>query len=177
MSPKLDKPVRIWNWVKEHEYNPCFHRPSRRQYVQPAGCILQWKAGNYERWVRLSSRGVNFCEVSPRSWCARPQSCAHQALWGSAPDFVSRPRRFSRGRPLRTLSPCCSTRWSVDSPKPYLARGVFQRKLKTPSRPGIRLAPKPESQRCGSLGLGSGLEGRRPDPSKSCPPKRGPDWL
>jgi hypothetical protein len=79
-----------------------------------------------------------------------------------------------RGRPLRTLSPCCSTNWSVDSPNRCSARRVFPRRLKTGPRPGAPSWQKPRSQPCGSSGLGSDREVRLPNRSKSCPLKYGP---
>ena len=100
---------------------------------------------------------------------ARRRSCARRALWRSAPDFAVLPARLRHGRPLRTRSPCCSTKWSVDLPKRCLARRVFQRRLKTPSRPGTRSSQKPRSQRCGSCGRWFGPRGSPPKPFEELP--------
>jgi hypothetical protein len=142
-----------------------------------AGC--NWRLysaqapGDRERWVLLSSRGVNSSAASPRSQFARQRSCALLISWGSAPDFANL-TRLRHGLPLRTHSPSCSTKWSADSPKRCSAQRIFQPKLKTPSRGGAPSSQKPTSQRCGSCERCSGLEVRRPDRSKICRPKSGP---
>jgi len=121
----------------------------------------------------LPSRGVDSYVGSPRSLFARRRSCALRASWGSAPDFAGLTVRHCRGRPRRRRSLCCSTKWSVDSPKRCLGRIVVLRRRKTQSCPGAPSSQKPRLQRCGNSGLGLGLEVRPPSRSKICPPKSG----
>ena len=139
--------------------------PTRTRQQAPVDC---------QRWVLLLSLGVDSCGAWPRSRFARRLSCTLRASCRSAPDFAVLPTWLRRGRPPRMRSPCCSRKWSADSPKRCSARRPSQRRARTPSRPGVRSSRKPKSQRCGSLERRSGLEVRPPNRSQSCPPKSGP---
>jgi hypothetical protein len=174
MSKKPDNAVRIWSWGnKTNEIRAPGVRVVDRR-LQLDACKHRQTPGDYERWVRLSSHGVNSSEASPRSQFARQRSCVHRISWGSAPDFAFPRGRFRLGRPLRTLSPCCSTKWNADSPKRCSGRILVQWRRKTASQPGAPSSQKPRLPRCGSCERCSGLEGRPQSRSKTCPPKSGP---
>jgi hypothetical protein len=115
--------------------------------MQLSSCIHQQSAGDCKGWVLFMPRGVNSSEAWPRSQFARQRSCAHRASWGLAPDFAALYTRLRRGPPLRTRSPCCSMKWSADSPKRCSAQTIFQRSLSTPSRPGAPSSRKPRLRR------------------------------
>jgi len=139
--------------------------------IQLAACISSASAGDSELWVLLPFHGVNSYEGLPRSLFARRRSCALRASWGSAPDFAGLTVRRRHGQPRRRRSPCCSTKWSADSPKRCSAQIIFQRRLNTPSRPGALLSQKPRLPRCGNCERRSDLEVRPPSRWKICPPK------
>ena len=118
--------------------------------------------------------GGNSSAAWPRRRFARRRWSGPRALWGSAPNLAFRLVWPRPGRPLTKFSIGCSTKWSADSPKRCLARRIFQRRLKSPSRHWAPSSPTPRSQRCGSCGPDSGLAGRPRNRSRKCPPKCGP---
>ena len=139
--------------------------PTRIHQQAPVDC---------QRWVLLLSPGVDSCGAWSRWGFARRLSCGLRASCRSAPDFAVLPPWLRNGRPLRMRSPCCSRKWSADSPKRCSAQRLFPRRLRTPSRPGGPSWRKPKLQRCGSSERRSGLEVRRPNRSQNCPRKSGP---
>jgi hypothetical protein len=141
--------------------------PTRIHQQAPVDC---------ERWVLLLSLGVDSCEAWPHWGFARPLSCALRASCRSAPNFAVLPPWLRHGL-LGMRSPCCSRKWSGDSPKRCSAQRLFQRRLRAPSRPGGLSWRKPKLQRCGSSERRSGLEVRPPNRSQSCPPKSGPTFF
>jgi hypothetical protein len=122
--------------VDRDNRDPCAYRRCWRWRNTIGACIHPQAPGDCEGWVLLSSGGVNSSEASPHSLFARRRSCAPRALWGSAPALAFPPGRLLRGRLLRTLSPCCSTKWSVDSPKVCLASMAARQRRIAASRCG-----------------------------------------
>ena len=139
--------------------------PTRTHQQAPVDC---------QRWVLLLSPAVDSCGAWPRSAFTRRLSCALRASCRSAPDFAVLPPYLRRGRPLRKRSPCCSRKWSADSPKRCSAQRLFQRRRRTRSRLGVPSWRKSKLQHCGSLERRSGLEVRPPNRSQSCQPRSGP---
>ena len=132
-STTPSNPARIAGGVTEDNRDPRASSVFAIGGTQFLACMHQQASGKCSGCLLLLSRGVASFEAWLRSRFARRRSCGPPASWRLAPGFAVLLARRWHARSLGTRLPCCSTKWSADSPKCCSAWNIFQRTLRIPS--------------------------------------------